>query len=467
MAALSRVLFLVAELDPASSPFGKGMESTVNPSTAGAWYSDDRQAANVRAQATRPFGPFEWMIAFRYLRARNARKSVSVITGFSLLGIIVGVAALIVVMSVMNGFRHDLIEKLIGLNGHIFLQGVETPLTDYEAVTERVSKVPGVILALPLVEGQAFATNPFGSSGALVRGIRGRDLERLPGIANHVIHGSLKGFDEGDGVAIGSMLAEHLRLHVGDTLTIISGHRAEPPLDVMPQMKAYVVTAIFQIGMSTLDNTFIFMPLAEAQTFFDFDDQANVIEVYVADPDNVDAMRKAIGTAEQRPMIDTDWRQVNSSVRAALVVQSHVMFVILALIMLVAALNIISGLIMLVQEKAHAIAVLRTMGATRRAVMRIFFITGGTIGLVGTSVGLLLGVLVARNVEPVRQGLSWLTSRDLFPAEFYQLSQLPSRIETGDLLTVVGLALCLSFAATIYPSWRAARLDPVEALRNQ
>jgi lipoprotein-releasing system permease protein len=425
------------------------------------------EAAAAPARATRPFAPFEWMVAFRYLRARNAQKSISVIAGFSFLGIVLGVAALIVVMSVMNGFRHDLMDKMIGLNGHMFLQGVETPLTDYEAVTDRVGKVPGVTLALPLVEGQAFASSPYGSSGALVRGIRGQDLERLPGVVGHITQGSLAGFDQGQGVAVGSKLAEHLSLRVGDKLTIMSPHGAETPFGVMPRMKAYTVAAIFQIGMSTLDNTFIFMPLAEAQTFFNYDGQANVIEVYVADPDNMDAMRKAIGPAEQRPMIDTDWRQLNRSFFDVLAVESNVMFAILALIMLVAALNIISGLIMLVQDKARAIAVLRTMGATRGAVMRIFLITGATIGVVGTAVGLVLGLVVAYNVEPIRKGLAWLTGANLFPSEFYFLSQLPSRVETTDVLSVAALALFLSIAATIYPSWRAARLDPVEALRYE
>ena len=331
-------------------------------------------------RGTRAFSRFEWMVAFRYLRARNAQKSISVIAGFSFLGIVLGVAALIVVMSVMNGFRHDLLEKMIGLNGHMFLQGVETPLTDYEAVTERVSKVPGVTLALPLVEGQAFATSPYGSSGALVRGIRQQDLERLPGVAGHLTQGTLDGFDEGQGVAIGAKLADHLSLRVGDKITIIAPHGAETPFGVTPRMKAYTVAAIFQIGMATFDNTFIFMPLAEAQTFFNYEGQANVIEVYVADPDNMDAMRRAIEPAQQRPMIDTDWRQLNRSFFDVLAVEGNVMFAILALIMLVAALNIISGLIMLVQDKARAIAVLRTMGATRGAIMRIFLITGATIG---------------------------------------------------------------------------------------
>ena len=295
----------------------------------------------------------------------------------------------------------------------------------------------------------------------------GGDLARLPGVAGHIIQGSLDGFDSGQGVAVGSKLAEHLSLRSGDKITIIAPHGAETPFGVTPRMKTYTVAAIFQIGMTTFDNTFIFMPLPEAQTFFNLDGQASVIEVYVADPDNIDAMRRKIEAAQGRPMIDTDWRQLNRSFFDVLAVESNVMFAILTLIMLVAALNIISGLIMLVQDKARAIAVLRTMGATRGAIMRIFLITGATIGFVGTAVGLALGLLVAHNVEPIRKGLSWITGANLFPSEFYFLSQLPSRVETTDVLSVVAMALILSLAATIYPSWRAAKLDPVEALRYE
>jgi len=427
----------------------------------------DSPAAAPTPAAPRAFAAFEWLVAFRYLRARRAQRSISVIAGFSFAGIVLGVAALIVVMAVMNGFRLDLMDKIIGLNGHMFLQGVETPLSDYAAVTERVSKVPGVKLVVPIVEGQVFASSPYGQSGGLARGVMEADLKRLPGVAGNVTQGALDGFDKGEGVAVGAKLAEHLSLRIGDQLTLITPHGAQTAFGVTPRMKTYKVAAIFKVGMANFDSAFIFMPLSEAQAFFNFDGQANVIEVYVDDPDRIDKLKPAITAAEQRPMIDTDWRETNRTFFDVLAVESSVMFVILSLIVLVAALNIVSGLIMLVQDKARAVAVLRTMGATRGAVLRIFLITGAAIGVSGTFVGLLLGLLVAHNVEPLRRFLSWITGLNLFPAEIYNLPGLPSRIEFSDVAAVVVMSLVLSLLATIYPSWRAARLDPVEALRYE
>ena len=419
------------------------------------------------APAPRPFSPFEFWVAFRYLRARRRQGSISVIAAFSFLGIVVGVAALIIIMAVMNGFHHDLREKMIGFNGHMFLQGVESPLTDYAAVTDRVSKVPGVTLALPLIESQAFVSSPSGSSGAFVRGVMEADLKRLPGVGDHIIQGSLDGFDGGQGVAVGVKLADRLGLRIGDTFTLISPKGAETPFGVAPRLKSYPVAAIFQVGMSIYDSGYIFMPLAEAQSYFDLDGQANLIEVYVDKPDDIDALKPKIEAAERRPMIATDWREFNKGFFDVLAIESNVMFAILMLIVLVAALNIVSGLIMLVQDKGRAIAIFRTMGATRGAIQRIFLITGSTIGFAGTFVGLLLGLLVATHVEGIRHGLNSAFGLNIFPSDFYYLSQLPSRIEPRDVVLVVAIALFLSVAATIYPSWRAAKLDPVEALRYE
>jgi lipoprotein-releasing system permease protein len=419
--------------------------------------------------ATRPFSPFEWVIAFRYLGARRAEGLVSVIAIFSFIGITLGVATLIVVMSVMNGFHQELLDKIVGINGHIFLQAADSALTDYDAVAERAAAVPGVDLAIPMVEGAAFASSSFsqGGSGVLVRGVTGRDIRRLPGIAGHVMSGSIDGFEAAGGVAIGQRLADNLNLRVGDKLKIITASGPQTPFGVVPRVKAYPIVAIFQIGMAEFDGIFVYMPLPEAQAFFNKDNEVSVIELFLRDPEQIDAVRPLIEAAVQRPVIMTDWRERNRTFFDALNVERNVMFVILTLIVLVAALNIISGLIMLVNDKSHDIAILRTMGATRGAIMRIFLITGASIGTSGTLAGFLLGLAVAENVEPIRQFLNRLLHANFFPAELYFLSRLPSIVDANDVATVVGMTLALSVLATIYPSWRAARLDPVEALRYE
>ena len=417
--------------------------------------------------STRPFAPFEWMIAGRYLRARRAEGFVSVIAGFSFLGITLGVATLIVVMSVMNGFHKELLDKIVGINGHIFLQAADQPLTDYDHVTAEVSKVPGVALAIPMVEGAAGVASPYQQAGALVRGITEHDLKRLPGIAGNVKLGTLDGFDRAGGVAIGQRMAENLSLRVGDTISILTAKGAQTPFGVAPRIKSYPVTAIFQIGMSEFDGVFVYMPLPEAQAFFNRDGQATVVEVFLKNPEDIDVVRTRLEAAVDQPLLMTDWRERNRTFFDALEVERNVMFIILTLIVLVAALNIVSGLIMLVKDKGPAIAILRTMGATRGVIMRIFLITGAAIGVVGTFAGFLLGLAIALNVETIRQGLNGLLHANLFPAELYFLSRLPSVVDPGEVALVVGMTLAISILATLYPSWRAATLDPVEALRYE
>jgi lipoprotein-releasing system permease protein len=413
------------------------------------------------------FAPFEWMLSLRYLRARRKEGFISVIAGFSFLGIMLGVATLIIVMAVMNGFRQELLDKILGLNGHLLIQPLERPLTDWDAVADRVSKVPGVRLAAPIVEGQALASSPFNASGVLVRGIRGADLAKLGSIAKNIKQGTLEGFDSGQGIAIGSRLAEQLSVRAGDNLTLVSPRGAVTPMGTMPRIKTYKVAAVFEIGMSEYDAAFVFMPLPEAQAYFNRSNDVTAIEVYTDDPDHIDAFRKLVSEAAQRPIYMIDWRQRNATFFNALEVERNVMFLILTLIVLVAALNIVSGLIMLVKDKSSDIAILRTMGASQGAIMRIFLITGSSIGVVGTFAGFLLGVVVCANIDSIRRFLSWLTHRDLFNPELYFLSKLPADMSVKETTAVVIMALGLSLLATLYPSWRAARLDPVEALRYE
>ena len=417
------------------------------------------------ATGTKPFSLFEWMLAGRYLRTRRREGFVSVIAGFSFLGIMLGVATLIVVLSVMNGFRKELLDKIVGINGHIFVAPIDSPLTDYAEVAKRIAAAAGVKRAIPLVEGQAFGSSQYNGSGVLVRGIRGEDIQRIDYIANNLRQGTLENFEDGEGVAIGRRLADALALQAGDTFTLITPRGAATPFGTAPRVKGYPVKAIFEIGMSEFDSTFVYMPLSEAQSYFNRQGDVQLIEVFLENADRVDEARAAIEAAAGRPILMTDWRQRNRTFFAALEVERNVMFLILTLIVLVAALNIISGLIMLVKDKSSDIAILRTMGATRGAIMRVFLITGASIGIVGTLAGFGLGLLLALNVESIRSFISHLTNTNLFPAELYFLSRLPAEVDPVEVTTILVMAMVLSLLATLYPSWRAAKLDPVEALR--
>jgi len=416
--------------------------------------------------STRAFAPFEWMVALRYLRARRKEGFISVIAGFSFIGIMLGVATLIIVMAVMNGFRQELFNKMLGLNGHVVVHSL-TNFTDYDDVATKIRAVPGVKFALPLVEGQVMVSTPSTSSGALVRGLREEDLKQLKAVSNNIRFGTLDNFDQVPGVALGTRLANQLNVRVGDKVSLLTPRGASTALGTAPRVKRYPVVALFEIGMSEYDSSILFMPLKEAQLYFNQPNAVTVLEVVLDSPDEVGKLAPEIVTAGGSSIYVSDWRQRNATFFTALQVERNVMFLILTLIVLVAALNIISGLIMLVKDKGHDIAILRTMGASRAAVMRIFFITGASIGIVGTIAGLLLGVLVCVNIERLREFIGWLTDTELFAPELYYLSQLPAEMDPGETISVVIMALVLSVLATLYPSWRASRLDPVEALRYE
>ncbi len=416
---------------------------------------------------SRIFAPFEWLLAWRYLRSRRREGFISVITGFSFLGIMLGVATLIVVMSVMNGFRKELIGKILGVNGHVFVQPLGQPLTDYDAISKRIAGIKGVTIAAPLVEGQVLAASGTASTGALVRGLREDDIKKFKSVSDNIREGSLEGFGEGQGIAIGKRMAGFLNVGIGDRVRLLSPKGPSTPFGNAPRQKAYEVAAIFEVGMSEFDAGFVFMPLGEAQLYFDSEGSVSLIEVFVEKPDQMDQILPAIQAAAIQPVALSDWRFRNNTFFGALEVERNVMFIILTMIVIVAAFNIISGMTMLVKDKTRGIAILRTMGATRGAILRIFIITGAAIGVTGTFLGFLLGLLIANNVEALRQFFSWFFNRSLFPPELYFLSRLPAVIDPTEVGTIVAMAFVLSLLATLYPAWKAARLDPVEALRGE
>lgn len=409
---------------------------------------------------------FERMVAWRYLRSKKAEGFVSVIAGFSFAGIMLGVATLIIVMSVMNGFRAELFNRILGLNGHMNVYSQSGPLYDYGYLKERVEGIAGIEAVTPMIEGQALVSKNGVASGVMVRGISWADFTNRKILRDSITQGDLDDFT-GNVVAVGDVLARKMHLRPGDKITLTSPQVKSTPFGSMPRQRSYTVALTYDVQMYEYNSGFIFMPLETAQKFFQMDGAVSALEIFLSDPDQLAQVRKEVEMAVEGQAGVYDWRDLNASFFNALQVERNVMFLILTLIILVAAFNIISSMIMLVKDKSHDIAILRTMGATRGNMMRIFMLTGASIGIAGTIVGTLLGIAFALNIESIREFLEGLTGTNLFAEEIYFLSQLPAQVEWHEVAAVVSLAFTLSVLATIYPAWRAARLDPVEALRYE
>lgn len=413
------------------------------------------------------FSYIERKIAFRYLKSRRSEGFISVIAGFSFVGIALGVATLIVVMAVMNGFRVEITKKILGLGGHISIASYEKGIENFDNVAEGLYGIKGIIAVSPIVSGQAMATTKYATSGAMVKGIRLSDLLKRNMIANNIVDGNIQDFAEPNTIIIGRQFSANMGIGVGDGLTLLSPEGNASAIGTLPRMKKYKVVAIFNSGMYEYDSSILFMPLEDAQILFRYKDTVSNLEIFTTNPDNSNLVTANIYDKTGGIFRIDDWQTMNASLFNALKVERSVMFLILTLIVFIAAFNIISSLIMLVNDKGKDIAIMRTMGATRGMILRIFFLCGSSIGVIGTLLGLLLGVGFAENIEPIRAFLESLVGVRLFDPVVYFLSELPADLQTADVIKAVSVGIIFSFLATIYPAWKASKQNPAEALRYE
>lgn len=416
------------------------------------------------------FNRFEWQIAGRYIRSRRREGVISLIAWASFLGIMIGVATLIIVMAVMNGFRADLLERILGVGGHAVVRPYGGAFQSQKEVVDRLVQLDGVQRVTPVLEAQVMVSVGTTARGAILRGVDKALIPQLPVLTDNKVLGDLSRVGEIEnttpGIAIGQRMAEIYGLEIGMPLSLIAPKGAKTPFGTAPRVRQYSVESIFEVGLSDYDATFIYTDMDTVSALTGTSTDMAALEIVVAQPDKIQDLRPAIDRAVGEAGWVRDWQQTNAALSGALKVERNVMFLILTMILLVASLNIVSGLVMLVKDKSRDIAILRTMGIKRGAILRIFFITGASIGVIGTLVGVIVGVVFCQNIEAIRQLITTLTGTELFPSEIYFLNELPAKIIVEDVVMVAGLSLALSFLSTLYPSWRAASLAPVEVLRN-
>ena len=413
------------------------------------------------------FSRTERMLSFRYLKSRKRTGFVSVIAGFSFLGIMLGVATLIIVMSVMNGFREELMNRVLGINGKLGVYPAwGSTIDDVDNRVVKMENIDGVLQAIPVVDGQVMVSSKETSAGVMVRGMKADDFAKRPLLGGKYKGWDLSEFTDGQ-VILGHRLARKLAVRPGDDVTLVSPKGNVTAFGTLPKMKAYTVIGTFDSGMSEYDGNFIFMPLEEAQKFFMMKGKVSHLEIFIKDDVDMSKIVDKAFVAMGNQAEIHDWRYTNQAFFNAIEVERNVMFLILTLIIVVAAFNMISGLIMLVQDKTKDIAVLRTMGMSRGGIQRVFLMSGLTVGVLGILAGFGLGLAFCENIDAIKSWLESLSGRELFSAEIYFLSKLPAKVDMTEVFVVVGMSLVLSLLSTLYPSYKASRTDPVEALRYE